>query len=65
LRPLKAPEHFEWLVKYQVLRQPYKSLGSNGRKACVDLAKLLNLSLRPAEHGWTRCNRVRQVSRSQ
>jgi hypothetical protein len=65
LRPLKAPEHFEWLVRYQVLGQPYKAISSDARNACIRLAKLLNLRLRPAERGWMRRNRARQASRPQ
>jgi hypothetical protein len=57
-RPLKNPEHFEQLARYQVLGEPYRQ----HRKACQDLARLLGLTLRPAEQGWTRRNRQRKAA---
>jgi hypothetical protein len=62
---LKSPEHFTWLVRYQVLGDPYLQIASEARKACVALADLLKLGLRPAEKGWTRHNKVRQRARTQ
>jgi hypothetical protein len=57
-RPLKKPEHFVWLVQYQVLGQPFRTPTIN--EACHTLADLIGLTLREPEMGWTRRNRQRQ-----
>jgi hypothetical protein len=57
-RPLKHPEHFSWLVQYQVLGAPYRT--PTIREACHRLAQILGLKLRPAERGWARRNQQRK-----